>query len=174
MLYVCGLLTNEPQEIPSDGAYHVLRFGYQPDADEEQIDPWGMHQPDHHPDGHVVTDWMADPYAGLIYPAVAGYGELYAMVHWAQDGRARDQFCRDPLGFTDEHPVDTTCTEDRMHRFNAKSHRIHVEPGIPLSVRVRNLAGYTRAITHAQFKLYVVPDAEIARPAVTAGQEVAR
>lgn len=163
-LYVCGLLYNETdpaamQAIPDDGGYHVIRFGYADAASEEQTDGWGMHAPDNHPDGHVVTDWRTDPYSGMVYPAVDGYGELYAMIQWkGADFRSRDRFCRDPFG-----APDTTNTEDRTHRFNSKAHKVYVRPGTGLSVQVRNMSGSTQGITHAQFKLYITPEAEVAR-----------
>jgi hypothetical protein len=82
------------------------------------------------------------------------------MIQW-EDGaysELRDQFVRDPLGFTDD-PVDTTATDHRppspgMQCFT-KSHGIFVSPGTPLALRVAHNDSQARDIVLAEFKLAI-------------------
>lgn len=153
-LYVCSLISNEEQEIPADGAYHLLRFPY---GEGESYDVWDMH-PAEQPDGPVST--FPDERSGLIWPAVKGWGELKAMIQWAAGGgytEVRSQFIRDPLGLASG--PDTTATEDDHAnvggQFRVKSWGIFVNPETSLGVRVRHNGSGAATVTHAQFKLVI-------------------
>ena len=51
-VYVCSLILNEPQSIPADGGYHIVRFPC--DVSGESYDAHGMHEAVQ-PDGYQVT-----------------------------------------------------------------------------------------------------------------------
>lgn len=160
-LYKCGLLVNYSsggQLIPDDGLYHIVRFPYGPAPGEEQTDVWEMHSPTNHVDGHIVTDWENDDYAGLIFPHLNGEGLLIGKINWSTgNGEYKDQFCRDPLEISTGK--DWTATEGpHSLRYHNKLHSIYVEPNTPVSLRVHNGSGFDRYITHAQFKLIINPD----------------
>lgn len=152
---VCSLITNAPQPVPGDGAYHLLRF---PFGAAESYDAHGMH-PAEQPDGYVVGDWAADDRSGLIWPHEDGWGSLTAMIHWEGGGytEIRDQFARDPLNLAGG--IDTTCTQDRPPtpggQFLAKHHELFVHAGTPLGLGVRHNDATARAVVHAQFKLAI-------------------
>lgn len=153
---VCSLKLAAAQSIPADGTYHVVRF---PFGSAEPSDSWNMHQASQ-PDGVQVASWTTDDRSGLIWPAMEGWGHLYAMVQWeAGDySELRDQFVRDPLGFTDD-PVNTTATDHRppspgMQCFT-KGHGIWVYPGTPIALRVAHNDGRARNLLCAEFKLAI-------------------
>ncbi len=100
---VCSLKRDTPQTVPANSPYTVIRF---PFGSAESSDRFTMHQANQ-PDGYVITDWDNDPRSGLIWPGVAGWGTLYAMIQWEAGNydELRDQFVRDPLGLT---PAPTT------------------------------------------------------------------
>jgi hypothetical protein len=155
VLYVCSLKMDAGQLV-EPGGYHVVRF---PFGSGEPSDAWNMH-PAVQPDGVEVTDWKTDDRAGLIWPARPGWGELHAMVQWESGGYSelRDQFVRDPLGFTPD-PVDTTATDHRppspgMQCFT-KGHGIFVHPGVPLALRVAHNDSTARRLVLAEFKLVI-------------------
>ena len=157
---VCSLLTNDQQVIPNDGAYHIVRFPYAGGAGVgESYDAWDMHDPTQ-PDGGVVDDWATDDRSGLIHPSVDGWGMLTAMVYWAAGdySEVRDRFVRDPLGVED-----STATEDYTPtpggQFRHKTHQIFVHPNVPLAFKVKAWGGMAdgHTITHAQFKLAILP-----------------
>jgi hypothetical protein len=152
-VYVCSLILSEPQSIPNDGGYHIVRFPY--DVTGESYDAHGMHSE------ALPGDWQADDRSGLIWPAVSGWGELTANIHWESGNYSelRDRFVRDPLGLAGGY--NSTGTDHRppspgMQRFT-KRHSIFVYPGTPLALLVAHNASTPRKITHAQFKLAIHP-----------------
>lgn len=161
MLYICGLLTNEPQLIPNDNAWHIVRFPFEKSADAEQSDEWFMHEANRRR-GYVkfrVVDWQNDDRSGLIFPAIQGYGRMNSMVHWDSAITSRSQFARDPLGYTTG--LDTTRTIDHSGKFTGNNWEIMVRPRQPLALRVKNTSPAPATIVHAQFKLII--DTEIGR-----------
>lgn len=157
---VCSLKCEVDQLIAPGAAYQVVRF---PFGAAEPSDQFGMHQAVQ-PDGYVVSSWETDDRSGLIWPSTAGWGHLYAMLQWEAGGYAelRDQFVRDPLGFTSV-PNDTTATEHRppsigMQCF-VKGHGIFVDPAVPLALRVAHNDSVPRRLVLAGFKLAVHPAA---------------
>ncbi|WP_432021409.1 hypothetical protein [Streptomyces sp. 1222.5] len=155
-VYVCSLKRTTPQPVPADGAYHVVRF---PFGAAEPSDSWNMHQATQ-TDGAQVAAWATDDRAGLIWPAREGWGQLYGMVQWESGGytELRDQFVRDPLGYTDD-PVNTTATDHRppspgMQCFT-KGHGIWVYPGTPIALRVAHNDREARDLVCAEFKLAI-------------------
>jgi hypothetical protein len=157
-VYVCSLILSGKQSIPSDGGYHIVRFSH--DVGGESYDAHGMHQ-ETQPDGYTVTDWEADDRAGLIWPAVSGWGVLTAHVHWEPGNYSelRDRFVRDPLGLSTGY--DSTATDHRppspgMQCFT-KQHQMFVHPGVPIAFLAAQNASGPRKITHAQFKLAIHP-----------------
>ncbi|MDK1473618.1 hypothetical protein QNO07_09320 [Streptomyces sp. 549] len=159
-LYVCSLISNAEQVIPADGQYHLLRFPY---GEDESYDAWNMH-PAEQPDGLVSIH--PDVRSALIWPAVKGWGELKATIHWAAGGgytEVRSQLIRDPLGLA--AGPDTTCTEDHHAnvggQFRSKSWGIFVNPVTSLGVRVRHNGTSAATVTHAQFKLVVNDDVAV-------------
>jgi hypothetical protein len=152
---VCSLITNQPQEIPTNG-YHVVRFPY---GSAESYDAHNMH-PAEQPDGYTVAGWPTDDRSGLIWPTADGWGSLTAVIQWESGGytELRDQFVRDPLGLTND-PVNTTATEHRppspgMQCWH-KAHEIFVHPGVPLALRVSHNDSVPRRMVFAEFKLAV-------------------
>jgi hypothetical protein len=155
---VCSLINGEPQTIPADGKYHVVRF---PFGGGESYDDLGMHQMAQ-PDGYIISDWRKDDRSGLIWPSVDGWGSLTAMIQWEAGGYSelRDQFVRDPLSLTDD-PVNTTATDHRppspgMQCFT-KHHEIFVHPGVPLALRVSHNDDQARRLVFAELKLAIHP-----------------
>ena len=154
-LYVCSLIREVGQTIPADGRYHMVRFPY----GAESYDAWGMHDQTQ-PDGGWGA--LTNDRSGLIWPAAAGWGWLFAMAYWdsAKYSELRDRFVRDPLGLNG--PADSTCTEDYAitpgGQYRAKQHGIFVNPDTPVGYMVRVGAAGPRRLTHAQFKLVVSDD----------------
>jgi hypothetical protein len=152
-VWVCSLIRKEPQVIPPGDAYHVVRFRF---GMAESSDPHGMHQVEQ-PDG--VTTSFENDRAGLIWPAVDGWGELKALMYWApgQYSEIRSRFVRDPLNIAGG--ADSTCTEDRRAtpgaQFVAKAWGIFVQPRTPIALMVRHNGASRAVLTHAQFKLAI-------------------
>ncbi|MFJ4702792.1 hypothetical protein ACIP5N_32030 [Streptomyces sp. NPDC088768] len=151
---VCSLIVAEPQTIPNDGAYHVVRFPFT----SESYDRYEMHEAVQ-PDGYQVVDWRGDDRSGLIWPSVDGWGELHAVIQWESGDytELRDQYCRDPLGLSTG--VDTTATDHRppspgMQCFT-KGHGMFVHPPTPVSLRVSHNASTSRQLVFAEFKLAI-------------------
>jgi hypothetical protein len=149
---VVSLKVDVAQSIPDDGGYHIVRFP----TVGESYDPWGMHDPAQ-PDGSLVTNWKTDDRSGLIWPSVAGWGTLTALLYWeAGDySELRDRFVRDPLG-----AYDSTATEHRppspgIQCFH-KSHEMFVRPDVPVALLAAVNAGSCR-LTLAEFKLAIHP-----------------
>ncbi|GAA1088350.1 hypothetical protein [Nocardiopsis composta] len=154
---VCSLISNDPQSIPGGGGYRLLKFRYA----GESYDPWRMHDPEQ-PDGGRSA--YPDDRSALIWPAAAGWGTLYANIHWAAGSYAelRDRFVRDPLGLSGG--ADSTATDHRppspgMQCFT-KAHGIFVSPDTPLAVMVGHTGSGTATVVHAQFKLVIEAVAE--------------
>lgn len=151
---VCSLKTTESQLV-RPGVYTVVRF---PFGAAEPHDVHAMHQAVQ-PDGARITTWEDDDRAGLIWPAVHGWGSLTAMLQWEAGDytETRDQFVRDPLG----PAPDSTATEDRPPtpggQFLHKCHEMFVEPGTPLALLVRHNDSRARRLTLAEFKLAIHP-----------------
>lgn len=157
-VYVCSLILDEPQSIPADGGYHVVRFPV--DATVESYDAHGMHEA-LQPDGYTVTNWATDDRSGLVWPACEGWGVLTANIHWESGGytELRDRFVRDPLGLSTGY--DSTATDHRspspgMQCFT-KQHQMFVHPGTPIALLVGHNDSSPRRIVHAQFKLAIHP-----------------
>lgn len=156
---VCSLICPEPQTIPADGEYHLLRF---PFGGGESYDAWGMHQMQQ-PDDYQITDWRTDDRSGLIWPSKHGWGTVYGLIYWEAGGytEVRSRIVRDPLGIVGGY--DSTCTEDDAAtpggQFRAKKWGLFVKPTTPLGLMVRHNASTPRAVTLAEFKL-VIADVE--------------
>ncbi|WP_060888077.1 hypothetical protein [Streptomyces caniscabiei] len=155
-VHVCSLITGEEQAIPV-GGYHIVRF---PFGGGESYDAHGMHQMAQ-PDGYQITNWRTDDRAGLIWPAVAGWGVLTGIVYW-DDGsysELRDRFERDPLGLSTGS--DTTATDHRPRSPGAqcftKGHQMFVHPGTPIAFKVGHNSGSPQRIYLAEFKLAIHP-----------------
>ncbi|MHA4814695.1 hypothetical protein ACXZ65_10115 [Streptomyces aculeolatus] len=161
-VYICSLIVDEPQVIPADGEYHIVRFPY---GGRESFDAHGMHQAAQ-PDGKRSS--YPDRRSGLIWPSREGWGSLTAMVFWEKGDytEVRDRFVRDPLGLAGGY--DSTATEDHAGtpggEYRHKHHELFVRPRTPLAFLVRHNGGRSARITHAQFKLAIHPAAEM--PAV--------
>ncbi|WP_448316769.1 hypothetical protein [Streptomyces sp. CO7] len=160
-VHLSSLKVSTPQRIQPGSTYRIVRF---PFGSAESTDPHGMHQAAQ-PDGRTVTDWASDDRSGLIWPSVRGWGQLYAMLQWAESTGAteyRDQFARDPLELAG--PVDTTATEHRAPTIGGeywvKVWGIVCNPGVPLAVRVTHNAPHPINLTFAEFKLVIQPLAE--------------
>lgn len=153
-VYVCSLSAT-PDQVIQPNVDTLLTFPF----DQDQIDKWGMHEPSQ-PDGVVATS--SDPRTGLIWPSCEGWGHLTAEFQWEAGGytELRDQFMRDPLGFTAD-PMNDTARDDRVpsggYQFFTKHHEIGVHPGVPLGVTVRHNDKVARKILYAQFKLCIHP-----------------
>lgn len=157
-LHICSLIRDTDQTVPADGAYHVVRF---PFGDAESSDAHEMHQV-RQPDGHVVEDWDSDPRSSLIWPTVAGWASLTAMVQWESGNYSelRDRFVRDPLdlaGGSDATATDHRAPSPGMQCFT-KHHQIFVDPDTPLSLAVAHDDSSGRRLVHAQFKLAIDDD----------------
>jgi hypothetical protein len=150
---VCSLIRDEPQTIPGDAGYHIVRF---PFGAAESYDRHRMHQVEQ-PDG--VTTTFEHDRAGLIWPSVDGWGELKALMYWAPGfyGEVRSRFVRDPL--TLAGGPNSTCTEDSPAtpggQYRAKAWGIFVRVGTPVALLVRHNGLLPVALTHAQFKLAI-------------------
>ncbi|MFD7793648.1 hypothetical protein [Streptomyces sp. NPDC059759] len=152
---ICSLIVNEPQSIPADGQYHVVRF---PFGAGESFDDCNMHQTAQ-PDGYAVTDWRHDDRSGLIWPAAEGWGSLNALMYW-DDGsysEIRSRFVRDPLDLSTG--FDSTCTEDTPStpggQYRAKHWELFVHPGTPLALMVKHDAGRSVNLSFAELKLAI-------------------
>lgn len=154
---VCSLVVNEPQSIPADGAYHIVKF---PFGTGESYDDAGMHQMAR-PDGYTISDWRRDDRSGLIWPTFDGWGELHALMYWdAGDyGETRDRFVRDPLNLPGSTGYNSTCTEDHPPtpggQYRAKHWGIFVHPGTPLGLLVKHDASKAVNLAFAEFKLVI-------------------
>lgn len=156
-VHVCSLILEEPQTIPDDGQYHVVRF---PFGTAESYDDHGMHQVAQ-PDGYRVSLWRTDDRAGLIWPAVEGWASLTAIIQW-EDGQyteLRDRFERDPLNLSTG--ADSTATDHRartpgLNPFT-KHHELFVHPGTPIAFKAAHNSSRPERITHAQFKVAIHP-----------------
>lgn len=155
---VVSLKTDDPQLIPADGEYHVLRFPYT--ASAESYDAWGMHEPLQR-DGYEVRDWARDDRSGLIWPVSPGWGTVHGLVYWDAGDytEVRSRFVRDPLGLAGGY--DSTCTEDHAPtpggQYRAKTWGLFVQPGTPVALMVRHNASSARAVTLAECKLIIHP-----------------
>ncbi len=69
---VCSLICKQPQKIPGDHGYHIVRFEF----GAESSDRHRMHETQQ-PDG--VSTTFAHDRAGLIWPSMSGWGELKAL-----------------------------------------------------------------------------------------------
>ena len=96
---VCSLKRDTPQTVPANSPYTVIRF---PFGSAESSDRFTMHQVNQ-PDGYVITNLDNDPRSGLIWPSVAGWGTLYAMIQWEAGGydELRDHYRASLLGRID-------------------------------------------------------------------------
>lgn len=154
-VYVCSLKTDTAQSIPADGGYHVVRF---PFGSGEPSDAHNMHQ-SVQPDGVTVSNWATSDRSGLIWPSVAGWGHLYALIQW-EDGsysELRDRYVRDPLNLSTGY--DSTATDHRppspgMQCFT-KSHGLFTVVGTPLALLVAQNDSVARDIVLAEFKLAI-------------------
>lgn len=158
---VVSLKVDEPQSIPADGEYHLLRFPY--DASEESYDPWGMHDT-LHPDGYTVTNWATNPRSGLIWPVpvgIRGWGTVHGLVYWESGDydEVRSRIVRDPLNLASGY--DSTCTEDHAAtpggQYRAKTWSLFVNPATPLGLMVRHNASSAKKVTLAEIKLAIHP-----------------
>ncbi|GAB3210026.1 hypothetical protein ACQEU5_15260 [Marinactinospora thermotolerans] len=153
-VYVCSLIRNEPQAIPS-GGYHVVRF---PFGTAESYDAHGMHQVAQ-PDGYEITDWRKDDRSGLIWPSADGWADLYGLMYWESGDytEVRSRFVRDPLDLSTGY--DSTCTEDDARtpggQYRAKHWGLFSHVGTPLALLVQHNAPGSLALTHAQFKVAI-------------------
>ncbi|WP_017607761.1 hypothetical protein [Nocardiopsis xinjiangensis] len=157
-LHICSLIRDLDQSVPADGDYHVVRF---PFGAAESSDVHGMHQV-RQPDGHIIEGWDEEERSGLIWPSVAGWASLIAMVQWeAGDySELRDRFVRDPLELAGG--ADSTATDHRvpgpgMQCFT-KHHEIFVDPDTPLALMVAHNDDAGGRLVHAQFKLAIDDD----------------
>ena len=150
---VCSLIRNEPQTIPAGDSYHVVRFRFD---GGENSDRHRMHETEQ-PDG--VSTTFANDRAGLIWPSVAGWGELKGLMYWASNAysEVRSRFVRDPLDLAGG--ADSTCTEDSSTtpggQFRAKAWGIFVQVGTPIALMVRHNGASPVVLAHAQFKLAI-------------------
>lgn len=158
---ICSLIVKEPQTIPADSSYHVVRF---PFGTSESYDQHGMHQMAQ-PDGHPITDWRTDDRSGLIWPTVHGWGVLTGIVYW-EDGdytELRDRFERDPLNLTTG--PDSTATDHRARtpgiQAFTKQHQMFVHPGTPIAFKVAHNSHASERIYFAEFKLAIHPAEEV-------------
>lgn len=154
-VYVCSLITAQPQEI-APAAYRIVRFPF--GASGESFDQYGMHQAEQ-PDGAIALS--SDDRAGLIWPSQHGWASLTAMIFWESGDytELRDRFVRDPLNITTG--FDSTATEDRPPtpggQYLHKCHELFVYPGTPIALMVQHNDTESRLITHAEFKLAIHP-----------------
>lgn len=154
-MFVCSLKVDEPQSIPADGEYHLVRF---PFGSAEPYDLVNMH-PASQPDSYEVTDWSTDDRSGLIWPIVPGWGTLHALAYWDEGDytEVRSRFVRDPLNLSTGY--DSTCTEDDVPtpggQYRAKTWGMFVHSGTPLGFMVRHNGTSPVALTLAEFKLVI-------------------
>ncbi|WP_432169042.1 hypothetical protein [Streptomyces sp. 1222.5] len=152
---VCSLILSEPQSIPGDGKYHILRF---PFGSEESADDCNMHQMAQ-PDGYTISNWRTDDRSGLIWPACDGWGSLTGVIFWAAGDytEIRDQFVRDPFNLSTG--FNSTATEDHSPttggQYLHKSHELFVHPGTPIGLLVKHNASGPVDVTFAEFKLAI-------------------
>lgn len=155
---VCSLINKDVQDI-APGAWTVVRF---PFGKGESTDVHNMHPASHPIAGDVPADeWHRHDRSGLIWPSRSGWADLYAMAQWEADSgprEYRDQFVRDPLGYTGS-PEDTTATDHRppsvgMQCFT-KTWGMYVNQDTPLALRVRHDGGSSARLVFAEFKLAI-------------------
>ncbi|MFD5697433.1 hypothetical protein [Streptomyces lasiicapitis] len=155
-VYVCSLKVDVPQII-KPGAYVTVRF---PFGDLESLDAHRMHQVVQ-PDGHTVRSWRDDDRAGLIWPAVDGWGVLTAMAQWEAGGYRElgARFVRDPLGLSTGW--DSTATDERPpspgRQRSTYQHQMVVRPETPIALQVCHDDGALRRLLLAEFKLAIHP-----------------
>jgi hypothetical protein len=158
---VCSLITSGPQPIKPK-TYTIVRF---PFGTAESTDTLNMHAASRGGTygSLAAANWKAEDRAGLIFPSRSGWAQLTAMIQWdaGDSGQReyRDQFVRDPLGYTSD-PVNTTATEHRppslgMQCF-AKSWTIAVNPDTPLALRVYHDGTQPLNVSLAEFKLIIL------------------
>jgi len=158
-VFVCSLKVDTPQLV-RPGAYTIVRF---PFGALESKDDYRMHQMVQ-PDGYEVTDWRTDDRAGLIWPAVDGWGVLSAMVQWEKGGyrEVGARFVRDPLGLSTGW--DATATDERAPSPGRQraTHlwQMDVHSQTPLSLQVCHDDTVARKLTLAEFKLAIHPTGE--------------
>ncbi len=120
--------------------YQIVQF---PFGTAEPSDRYNMHQR-RQPNGYVIdsANWDSDPRSGLIWPERAGWGTLQALMQWDPSDATefRDQFVRDPFGFT-PNPNDTTATDHRAvtsgGQYWTKVWGIFVDPATPSPCALR-------------------------------------
>ncbi|MER5252939.1 hypothetical protein [Streptomyces sp. NPDC002855] len=158
-LYICSLVMNAAQTVPSQSAYYNVRFDYEtPTADH-----WEMHRPNQ-PDGG--TSVSGDERSSLIWPQVAGWATVigYAVwnynASWSATQEVRAQFCRDPLNLTTG--ADSTATVDDANtpggQYKHYMHQMFVSPNTPVSFQLKHQSGVPAVISHAQFKMAIESD----------------
>lgn len=158
-VYVCSLLTNTSQSIPSSAAYTSVKFEH----NTESSDLWDMH-PLTQPDGGTSSNGAAR--SALIWPTVAGWATLEGYVvwdynaNWAVDRETRSQFIRDPLNLTTG--ADSTVTADHAKtpggQYVTRYHGLFAVVNTPLAFQIKQESGYTSTISHAQFKVAIESD----------------
>jgi hypothetical protein len=152
---VCSLIVTEPQSIPADGAYHVVKF---PFGGGESFDDHGMHQMAQ-PDNYTISNWRTDERSGLIWPSAEGWATLHALMYWDAGGYSelRDRFVRDPLDIATG--FDSTCTEDHPPtpggQYRAKTWGMFAHPGTPVGLLVKHDASKPVTLAFAEFKLAI-------------------
>lgn len=160
---VCSLKVETNQLVPPN-TWYLVRFPF----DTESTDPLDMHSDSRPPPGGPILEWSTDERSSLIWPSRSGWGDLFALIQWeaagAQSGCSdgteyRDQFIRDPLGYTTTNPMDTTATHHRAAtiggQYIEKSWGIFVNPDVPLALRVRHNCSDPLNLALAEFKLAI-------------------
>lgn len=156
MPYVCSLKVDTPQLI-KPGAYTTVRF---PFGALESSDTHRMHQVVQ-PDGYQVANWNLADRAGLIWPAVDGWGVLTAMVQWEPGGyrEVGARFVRDPLDLSTGW--DATATDERPpspgRQRATHMHQMFVHPETPVALQVCHDDAVARKLLLAEFKLAIHP-----------------
>lgn len=161
---LCSLKVAIPQLIQPN-VWTVVRFPF--DATGESTDLLNMHSATRPSPGGPVANWATDDRSGLIWPSRTGWGVMLGLMQWAAAGvqsdpsdgtEYRDQFVRDPLGYTST-PVDTTATDHRAPtpggQFFTKQWGVNVDPTVPLALRVQHNASSPLNLTLAEFKLAI-------------------
>jgi hypothetical protein len=155
-VYECSLKIDTPQ-LMAPARFHIVRF---PFGTAEPLDEYKMHQMAQ-PDGHQVADWRTEDRAGLIWPAVDGWGVLSGMVRW-EPGNYREtstRFVRDPLGLSTGW--DATATDERAPTPGTQRAitmwQMRVHPGTPIALQVCHDDTAPRRLLLAEFKLAIHP-----------------
>lgn len=153
-VYVCSLKVDTAQTIKPN-VYTTVRF---PFGALESYDTHRMHQV-LQPDGHQVEDWRADDRAGLIWPAVDGWGVLTAMAQWEAGGYRElgARLVRDPLELSTGW--DSTATDERPpspgRQRSTYQHQMFVRSETPIALQVCHDDLVARKLTLAEFKLAI-------------------